>query len=77
VSPNNNPRAFEVTRRSVLALVWPIMLASITVPFMGITDTAAIGQLGDAALLGGLAIGAVIIDLIFTGLNFLRSGTVG
>ncbi len=72
-----NPRAFKVTRRSVFALVWPIMLASITVPFMGITDTAVIGQLGDAALLGGLAIGAVIIDLIFTGLNFLRSGTVG
>ncbi len=77
MSPRNNPHAFEVTRRSVFALVWPIMLASVTVPFMGITDTAVIGQLGDAALLGGLAIGAVIIDLIFTGLNFLRSGTVG
>ncbi len=77
MSPHNNPRAFDVTRRSVFALVWPIMLASITVPFMGITDTAVIGQLGDASLLGGLAIGAVIIDLIFTGLNFLRSGTVG
>jgi len=72
-----NPRAFEVTRRSVFALVWPIMLASITVPFMGITDTAVIGQLGDAALLGGLAIGAIFMDLIFTGLNFLRSATVG
>ncbi len=77
MSPSSNPRAFEVTRRSVFMLVWPIMLASITVPFMGITDTAVIGQLGDAALLGGLAIGAIIIDLIFTGLNFLRSGTVG
>jgi MATE family multidrug resistance protein len=74
---SSNPRAFEVTRHSVFSLVWPIMLASITVPFMGITDTAVVGQLGDAALLGGLAIGAVIVDLIFTGLNFLRSGTVG
>lgn len=77
MGPSSNPRAFEVTHRSVFALVWPIMLASITVPFMGITDTAVIGQLGDAALLGGLAIGAIVIDLIFTGLNFLRSGTVG
>jgi len=76
-APSVNPRAFDVTRRSVFALVWPIMLASITVPFMGITDTAVIGQLGDAALLGGLAIGAIFMDLIFTGLNFLRSGTVG
>ena len=71
------PRAFEVTHRSVFALVWPIMLASITVPLMGITDTAVIGQLGDAALLGGLAIGGIIISLVFTALNFLRSGTVG
>lgn len=66
-----------VTHRSVFALVWPIMLASITIPLMGLTDTAVIGQLGDAALLGGLAMGAVILDLVFTGLNFLRSGTVG
>lgn len=73
----SNPRAFEVTRRSVFALVWPVMLASITVPLMGITDTAVVGQLGDAAMLGGLAMGAVILDLIFTGLNFLRSGTTG
>jgi len=72
-----NPRAFEVTRRSVFALVWPVMLASITVPLMGVTDTAVIGQLGDAAMLGGLAVGAVMIDLIFTGLNFLRSATTG
>lgn len=77
MSPTSNPLAFEVTRQSVFALVWPVMLASITVPLMGITDTAVIGQLGDAALLGGLAVGAVIIDLIFTGLNFFRSATTG
>ncbi len=72
-----NPHAFKVTRQSVFALVWPVMLASITVPLMGITDTAVIGQLADVSMLGGLAIGAVIIDLIFTGLNFLRSATTG
>ncbi len=74
---DKNPLAFAVTRRSVFALVWPVMLASITVPLMGVTDTAVIGQLGDAAMLGGLAVGAVMIDLIFTGLNFLRSATTG
>ncbi len=74
---SDTPRAFAVTHRSVFALVWPIMLASITVPLMGLTDTAVVGRLGDAAMLGGLAVGAVILDLIFTGLNFLRSGTVG
>lgn len=53
------------------------MLASISVPLMGLTDVAVIGRLGDAALLGGLAVGAILFDFIFVGLNFLRAGTIG
>src|SRR5690606_25809110 len=34
-------------------------------------------QFGDAALLGGLAAGALIFDVVFTTFNFLRSGTTG
>jgi MATE family multidrug resistance protein len=33
--------------------------------------------LGDAALLGGLAAGALVFDVVFTSFNFLRSGTTG
>ena len=71
MSDASNIHPFEVNRRSVFAIVWPVMLASATVPLMGLTDTAVIGQLGDTAMLGGLAIGAILFDLIFTGLNFL------
>lgn len=72
-----NTKAFEVTHKSVFAIVVPVTLAGMTTPLIGLTDMAVIGRLGDAALLGGLAIAAILFDLIFTSLNFLRSGTTG
>ncbi len=73
----DNPRAFTVTHRGMLAVAVPMTLAYLSTPILGIVDTAVIGRLGDAALLGGIAIGAVIFDLIFTTFNFLRAGTTG
>ncbi|RJT38826.1 MATE family efflux transporter [Mesorhizobium waimense] len=72
-----NARAFVVTNRSVLAIAVPMTLAYLTTPLLGIVDTAVIGQFGDAALLGGLAAGALVFDVVFTTFNFLRSGTTG
>lgn len=70
-------RPFEVTHRSVLAIAVPMTLAYLSTPLLGVVDTAVIGQLGRAALLGGIAVGAIIFDIIFTTFNFLRSGTTG
>lgn len=70
-------RPFEVTNRSVLAIAVPMTLAYLSTPLLGLVDTAVIGQLGDAALLGGIALGGVLFDLVFTSFNFLRSGTTG
>jgi putative MATE family efflux protein len=70
-------KPFAVTNRSVLAIAIPMTLAYLTTPLLGLTDTAVIGQLGDAALLGGLAAGALAFDVVFTTFNFLRSGTTG
>ena len=70
-------RPFDVTSRSVIAIAVPMTLAYSSTPLVGLVDTAVIGRLGDAALLGGIAIGAVIFDLLFTTFNFLRAGTTG
>jgi MATE family, multidrug efflux pump len=70
-------RPFEVTHRGVLAIAVPMTVAYLSTPMLGIVDTAVIGQLGRADLLGGIAVGAVIFDVIFTTFNFLRSGTTG
>ncbi|WP_269931126.1 MATE family efflux transporter [Aminobacter sp. HY435] len=50
-------------------------LAYLTTPLIGIVGTGVVGQFGDAALLGGLAAGAVAFDVVFTSFNFLRAGT--
>ena len=67
--------AFAVTHRMVLGLALPMTLGFLTVPLLGITDTAVAGRLGDPAMLAGLAIGAVLFDLIFGSFNFLRAST--
>ncbi|RCW87547.1 MATE family efflux transporter [Phyllobacterium bourgognense] len=70
-------RPFEVTNKLMLAITIPVMLASLTTPLLGLVDTAVIGQLGDPHLLGGLAIGALVFDFLFSTMNFLRAGTTG
>ncbi|WP_189523834.1 MULTISPECIES: MATE family efflux transporter [unclassified Mesorhizobium] len=70
-------RSFAVTNRSVLAIAVPMTLAYLTTPLLGIVDTAVVGQFGDAALLGGLAVGSLVFDVVFASFNFLRSGTTG
>ena len=67
--------AFTVTHRMVLGLALPMTLGFLTVPLLGITDTAVAGRLGDPAMLAGLAIGAVLFDLLFGSFNFLRAST--
>lgn len=66
-----------VSHRAVLRIAVPTTLAYLTTPLLGLVDTAVIGQLGSAALIGGIAIGGVVFDLVFTSFNFLRSGTTG
>ena len=72
-----NRRAFAVTHGVVLRLAVPMSAAYLSVPLIGLVDTAVIGQIGIAALIGGIAIGAIILDILFTSFNFLRAGTTG
>ncbi len=68
---------FPVTHRSVFAIAAPMTLAFISTPLVGLADTWTIGQLGDAALIGAIAVGGIIFDILFTTMNFLRAGTTG
>jgi len=52
------------------------MVANLTTPLIGIVSTIAIGRLGDAALLGGVAIASVVFDCLFWLFSFLRTSTV-
>ncbi|MBR1538326.1 MAG: MATE family efflux transporter, partial [Bacteroidales bacterium] len=63
--------------REVVRLAVPSILANITVPLVGIVDTAVAGHLGGAALLGGIAVGTMLFDLLYWNMGFLRVGTGG
>jgi MATE family multidrug resistance protein len=52
------------------------MVANLTTPLIGIVSTMAIGRLGDATLLGGVAMASVLFDCIFWLFGFLRMSTV-
>ncbi|AVA20255.1 MATE family efflux transporter [Rhizobium sp. CB3171] len=68
---------FDVTHRLVLSIAVPMTLGFMTTPLLGLADTAVVGHLGQPEALAGLAIGAVLFDLIFASFNFLRSSTTG
>lgn len=66
-----------LTHRRVLAIAWPIVLSNATVPILGAVDTGVVGQIGEAAPIGAVGIGAVILTGIYWVFGFLRMGTTG
>lgn len=61
----------------VWRLAWPIVLSNVTVPLVGAVDTAIVGHLDGAHLIGGVALGTLIFNYIYWGVGFLRMGTTG
>lgn len=67
----------KITHGRVLRIAAPIVLSNVTVPLLGVVDTAVIGQLGDATSLGAVGIGAVILATLYWAFGFLRMSTSG
>lgn len=65
--------------RNILKLAIPSILANITVPLVGMVDIAVAGHLDSnaATLIGGIAIGSMLFDLLYWNFGFLRVGTGG
>ena len=67
----------NITHKRILTISIPIILSNITIPLLGLVDTAVIGQLGKVAPIGAVGIGALIISAIYWIFGFLRMGTTG
>jgi MATE family multidrug resistance protein len=67
---------YTVTHRRVLAIALPMTLSSATTPLLGVVATGVIGRLGEAHLLGAVAMSSVVFDCLFWLFAFLRMGTV-
>jgi MATE family multidrug resistance protein len=70
-------RRIEVSHRRLLALALPMTLSHVTTPLLGLVDATVIGRLGEAHLLGAVALGAVIFDFLFWSFGSLRMATAG
>jgi MATE family multidrug resistance protein len=62
-------------QKRILQLAWPIMLSNITVPLLGLVDTAVLGHLSEVSYLGGVALGGQVVTLLLWSFGFLRMGT--
>lgn len=75
--PPASPPDARRARRDVASLAWPLILSNITVPLLGLVDTAVVGHLPDSRYLGGVTLGATLFSFLYWGFGFLRMGTTG
>lgn len=63
--------------KSILKIALPSILTNITVPLLGLVDTAIVGHLGSAAYIGAIALGTTLMSMAYWGFGFLRMSTGG
>jgi len=66
-----------VTHARVWRIAAPIVISNATIPILGAVDTGVVGQLGEAAPIGAVGIGAIILTSLYWVFGFLRMGTSG
>ena len=67
----------EGMNREILKIALPAIVANITVPLLGLVDTAIAGHLGDKIFIGAVAVGAMMFNLVYWNFGFLRMSTSG
>ncbi|KIT18153.1 MATE family efflux transporter [Jannaschia aquimarina] len=65
------------SHRRVLRIALPIVLSNATVPILGAVDTGVVGQMGEAAPIAAVGVGAIILTSVYWIFGFLRMGTTG
>lgn len=63
--------------KEILNLALPSIVSNITVPLLGLVDLTIVGHIGNENYIGAIAIGAMIFNIMYWILGFLRMGTSG
>ena len=71
------PDTAAAWHRRIWHLTWPVILANITIPLVGVADVAVMGRLTDAAYIAAVAMGAAMFSAVYWLFGFLRMGTTG
>lgn len=67
----------SLTHKDYANIAFPFIISTVTQPLLGAIDTAVIGKLGIAELIGGVAIGTVIMNTLYWLFGFFRVSTTG
>ncbi len=67
----------NLSHKDYLTIAIPFIISTVTQPLLGAVDTAVIGKLEDASLIGSVAIGTVIMNTLYWLLGFFRVSTTG
>ena len=72
-----NPAPAPITHRRIIKIAVPIVLSNATVPILGAVDLGVVGQMGQAAPIAAVGLGAIILSTVYWMFGFLRMGTAG
>ncbi|MGH6660592.1 MAG: MATE family efflux transporter [Rhodospirillales bacterium] len=67
----------ENWNRKTWDLAGPVIISNVSVPLLVAVDTAVVGHLPGAHYLGAVAVGGLIVGVVWNMFNFLRMGTTG
>ncbi len=63
--------------KRIFKLAIPNIISNITIPLLGMVDTALMGHMDSLIYVGAIALGSMIFNFLYWGFGFLRMGTVG
>ena len=67
--------------KEIIRLAIPNIITNITIPLLGMVDTAIVGHISDNGevtdYIGAVAVGSMIFNFLYWGFGFLRMGTSG
>ena len=66
-----------INRKNIWSLSWPLIIANFTIPLVGLTDTIIMGHMPKHIYIAAIALGGIVFNFMYAGLNFLRMGTTG
>ena len=70
----NTPQAWH---QHVWSLSWPVILANVTIPLVGLVDVIVLGRSPDPIYIAAVAMGAAMFNAVYWLFGFLRMGTTG
>ena len=63
--------------KEILRLAVPSIITNVTVPLLGLVDLAIVGHIGNETMIGAIAVGSMIFNVMYWLMGFLRMGTTG